>query len=367
MNAKNKKILILGNSNLVVFKFRKELIQRLLAEGYEVTVAFPNGPFGDGETSAKKYGCNFIEINIDRRGTNPLYDMGLFLNLCKIIAKLRPKYVLAYTVKPDVYGGIVCALLGIPILINITGLGKGLTEKGIVQKITVILYKLAVKNAACVFFQNENDRKFFDDHGIRYKRGEQLPGSGVNLKEFHPMEYPKQDKTVFTYIGRVMKAKGIEEYLEAARHFADRKDVEMHICGFCEENYIDIMNEYQAKGLIVYHGLVENVIDYVKNSHCIVLPSFHPEGVSNVLLEAAACARPLITTDHPGCRETVDQGKSGYLVKIKSGEDLINKMEQFIALSPEEKIAMGRAGRAKIEKEFDREIVVRAYMNIIKQ
>lgn len=367
MGAENKKILILGNSNLVVFKFRKELVQRLVAEEYEVTVAFPNGPFGDGEKSAKEFGCNFIEIDIDRRGTNPLHDIVLFFNFCKIIAKLRPKYVLAYTVKPDVYGGIACTLLGTPILINITGLGKGLVEKGIIQKITVMLYKLAVKNAACVFFQNENDRKYFDDQKIRYKRGEQLPGSGVNLQEFHPFDYPKQDKTVFTYVGRVMKAKGIEEYLAAARHFADRKDVELHVCGFCEEDYVAAMNEYQAKGLIVYHGLVESVIDYIKNSHCVVLPSFHPEGVSNVLLEAAACARPLITTDHPGCRETVDHGKTGYLVKPRSGEDLIEKMELFIALSPEEKIAMGKAGRAKIEKDFDREIVVEAYMNIIKQ
>ncbi len=367
-SARKKKILVLGNSHLVVFKFRGELISTLVEQGYDVWVCFPNGPFGEGEQTAKIYGCHFIENKMERRGTNPIKDLGLIKDYYSIIKRVDPDVVLAYTVKPDVYGGIVCAITKTPFIPNITGLGKGLDEKGIVQKLTIELYKKAVKKAKCVFFQNDSDRAFFDSNHIVYPKGVTLPGSGVNLKKFVPLPYPKEEEPIrFIYVARVMKAKGIEQFFEAAHEIKKSyPDVEFHICGYCEEDYKAVIKEKALSGEVIYHGLVDDVKLYEEKCHCVVLPSFHPEGVSNVLLEGAACARPLITTDHAGCKETVTDGVTGYIVRQRDSNDLIDKMLRFINLSYDEKVQMGLAGRKKIEEEFDRKIVVDAYMKEIR-
>lgn len=285
-SIKKSKILVLGNSRLVVFKFRGELIRELVKQGYDVWVCFPNGPFGEGEETAVVYGCHFVEIEMDRRGTNPFKDLCLIKHYYNIIKRVAPDIVLAYTVKPNVYGGIVCSLMNIPYIPNITGLGKGLDEKGIVQKLTIGLYKKAVKKAECVFFQNDSDRRFFDSNAIAYLKGITLPGSGVNLKEFIPLPYPEKSEPIrFIYAARVMKAKGIEHFFEAAHEIKKiYPNVEFHICGYCEENYKSIIEDKVAAGEVVYHGLVEDVKVYEQMCHCVVLPSFHPEGISNVLL-----------------------------------------------------------------------------------
>lgn len=363
---RKKKILILGNSHLTVFGFRGELIKRLIEDGNEVIVAFPNGPFGNGEKDSEKYDCKFIEVSMNRRGTNPLEDFVLFMRYISILRESKPDVVLGYTVKCDVYGGIACRLMGIPFMPNITGIGKGLVESGLTKQITIRLYKLAVSKAQCTFFQNTSDRQFFIDNGISFRNEKLLPGSGVNLEKYIPIAYPEDDKTVFTYIARVMKAKGIEQYLEAAKTLKKKhRNVEFHICGYCEEDYKEAIQRAVDRGEIVYHGLVDNVLPYEKISHCIVLPTFHPEGISNVLLEAAACARPIITTDRPGCAETVNDGVTGYLVKERDSQDLIEKMEKFLALDRTSRIAMGKAGRKKVEQEFSREIVIDCYMQEI--
>lgn len=363
-----KKILMLGNSHLVIFGFRGELIERFIAEGYDVTVAFPNGPFGEGEKTSREFGCKFIEIPMNRRGVNPIQELYLLWRYKVLIRKVQPDIVLAYTVKCDIYGGFACRTLGIPFIPNITGLGKGLAEGGLMRLITSTLYKFAMKNAACVFFQNQQDRQFFLDSNIPIGRNRVLPGSGVNLRKFKPLPYPESEPVVFTYIARVMKAKGIEQFLDAAKVIkTEFPDTEFHICGYCEENYKDVIARAEREGSIHYHGLEDNIIDYERMSHCIVLPTFHPEGISNVLLEAAACARPLITTNRAGCRETVEDGVTGYLIKERSSQDLIEKMRMFLALTYEQRKKMGEAGARKIRSEFDRKIVVDAYLQEIEQ
>ena len=358
-----KKVLVLGNSHLVVFGFRGELIERLIQEGNEVVVSFPSGVFGEGEETSKKYGCKFIETPINRRATNPFEDLKLLFHYKKIIKIEKPDVVLAYTVKCDTYGGIACRMTHTPFIPNITGIGKALAEGGKLEKIIVMLYKIALKRAKIVFFQNEQDREFFVKRGIKFERSHVLPGSGVNLSKFQPLDYPDSFPVVFTYVARVMKAKGIEQFLDAAR--ALKGKAEFHICGYCEEDYKEIMEEEQKAGTIIYHGLVNNIIDYERSSHCIVLPTFHPEGVSNVLLEAAALARPIITTNRAGCRETVDDGITGLLVQERNSQDLIEKMNIFLSMPGEKRGEMGLKGREKIEKEFDREIVVNAYIHEI--
>lgn len=363
-----KRILILGNSGLVVFGMRGELIQRLIKEGYEVVVSFPNGILGEGEQMSKEYGCRYVEVMIDRRGTNMIRDAELLRNYVTLIKTVKPHMVLTYTVKCSIYGGMACRFLKVPYLVNITGLGKGLVEGGLRQKLLVALYKIAVKSAECVFFQNQHDRMFFAEQGIQCKKCDLLPGSGVNLEKYLPIPYPEDDKMVFTYIARVMKTKGIDEFLEAAKTIKkDHPNVEFHVCGFYEDDYKDIIENAEKHGIVKYHGQVSDVRPYEAISHCIVLPTYHPEGISNVLLEAAACGRPIITTNRPGCAEVVDDGVNGYLVRERDSQDLLEKMQKFMNLSWEERKDMGLAGRAKVEKEFDRQIVVEKYLNDIKK
>lgn len=361
-----KKVLMLGNSALVIFGMRGELIERLVRDGYDVTVAFPNGEFGEGDDASRRHGCTFREIRINRRGTNPLQDIGLIARYIRLMKELKPDIVLTYTVKCNLYGGMVCRMLGIPYLVNITGLGKGLAEGGMRRELIIRLYRLALKEAQCVFFQNCSDRQFFIDHRISYKKDEILPGSGVNLTKFLPLPYPQGDKVVFAYIARVMKTKGIDQFLEAAREIRRKNScAEFHVCGAFEDDYREIVENAHKNGEIIYHGMVSDVCIYEEMSHCIVLPTYHPEGVSNVLLEAAACARPIITTNRPGCREVVDEGINGFFVREKDSRDLIRVMGKFMALTHEERRAMGLAGRAKVELEFDRQIVVNKYMEQI--
>lgn len=363
-----KRVLILGNSGLVVFGMRGELISRLIKDGYDVVVSFPNGLLGEGEQLAKEYGCRHVETLIDRRGTNIFRDLALLQSYTKLIRDVNPDVVLTFTVKCSIYGGMACRRLNVPYIVNITGLGKGLAEGGVQQKLLVMLYKLGVRSAQCVFFQNRQDRQFFVDRHIKYKKDDLLPGSGVNLDKYVPMDYPADDTIVFTYIARVMKTKGIDEFLAAARAIkSEYSNVEFHVCGFYEDDYKDIIERAEAQGVVRYHGQVSDVRPFEQISHCIVLPTYHPEGVSNVLLEAAACARPIITTNRPGCADVVDDGVNGYLIKEKDAEDLTEKMRRFIQLPWETRKEMGLAGRRKVEKEFDRQIVVGKYMEEIRK
>ena len=356
------RILILANNDLGLYKFRKELLQELVKQ-YEVYISLPDGKFVSNLTNL---GCKFINTPINRRGTNPITDLKLFLRYIKILKKINPDVVLTYTIKPNIYGGIACRLLKTPYISNITGLGTALENKGLLQKIIVHLYKIALKKAKCVFFQNNENKQFFIDNNISVGKGRLIPGSGVNLEHFQVLDYPASDTIEFAFISRIMKEKGIEQYLEAAEYIKNKyPNTRFHICGFCEEDYQDILEEMQSKGIIVYQGVLDDVREILKITHCTVHPTYYPEGMSNVLLESAACGRPIITTNRSGCREIVDDGVNGCLVKPKDTLELIRRIEQFIALDFEEKRRMGLAGRKKVEKEFNRQIVVDAYLEEI--
>lgn len=361
-----KKVLILGGSHLSVFGFRGELIERLISEKFDITTAFPSDFLGAGEVTSKEYGCHFIETPMQRRGKNPFREAALFCRYRKLIRKVKPDVVLSYTIKCNLYGGILCRIFDIPLFPNITGLGTASAEGGVIQKITTMLYRIALKSAECVFFQNEQDRDFFVQNGIKCRKEVVLPGSGVNLQRYTPLRYPKGDRIIFFYIARVMKAKGIEEFLDAARKLRKEfANVEFHICGYYEEAYKQIITGEEREGNVVYHGFVSDVRDYIKMSSCVVLPTYYMEGVPNSLLEAAACARPVITTDRAGCRDVVDDGITGYLIRERDSGDLIAKMKAFIRLGQEERERMGIAGRKKMEDRFDRQIIVEEYLKAL--
>lgn len=360
------KILILANNDVGLFKFRRELLETLLVAKHEVYLSLPNGGF---VPDMIKMGCKFINTEISRHGTNPVTDLLLILQYKKIIKSVKPDIVFTYTIKPNVYGGFACQLSKVPYVANVTGLGTAVENGGVLQKITLALYKTGLRKAQKVFFQNQANLDFMLAHGIKPKSHALIPGSGVNLERFAPLPYPQDAAEIhFVFISRIMREKGIDQYLDAAQHFASHPESALgrhcvfHVCGFCEPEYQGKLQELADKGIVVYHGMVRNVCEVLKDVHCTIHPSFYPEGISNVLLESCACARPIITTDRSGCREVIDDGVNGFVVKQRDSQDLIEKIEKFLALTHEQKLKMGEAGRAKVEREFNRQIVVDAYL-----
>lgn len=359
-----KKVLILVNHDIVIYNFRKELVERLIEDDYKVYIS---SPYGERIDELVQMGCEFIENKIDRHGLNILEELKLINTYKKLIKYVKPDVILTYTIKPNIYGAIAANSKGIPVIANITGLGSAVEKEGIMQKITVMLYKFAFRNIQTVFFQNEENQEFFSRKNIAVNKHKLIPGSGVNIQHFSPLKYPSENTLEFIFISRIMKEKGIDQYIETAKYIRRKyPNTKFHVLGFCEEDYENSLKKLEEDGIIIYHGMQRDIRKYLKNIHCTIHPTYYPEGMSNVLLESAASARPIITTDRSGCREIVDEGRNGYLVKLKDSQDLILKVEKFIELSNEEKIKMGLAGRLKIEKEFDRKIVVDSYMKEIK-
>ena len=358
------KVLFLVNHDVVIYNFRLELVERLLAEGHQVVIS---SPYGERIDDLVALGCEFRPITLSRHGMNPVQELKLLRDYIKLIREEKPDIVFTYTIKPNIYGGIACALRKVPYVVNITGLGTAVENSGLVQKITVMLYRLALARVQRVFFQNEENRQFFVDRKLAMGKHGMLPGSGVNLQRFSPLEYPGEETTEFVFISRIMKEKGADQYLEAAEYSRGKyPNTRFHICGFCEQAYEQKLKDLHDKGIIIYHGMVRDVKQVIAKTHCTIHPTYYPEGLSNVLLESAACARALITTNRSGCREVIDNGINGFVVEQKHTQDLIDKIEVFLALPWEQKKAMGIAGRAKVEREFDRQIVVEKYLQEMK-
>ncbi|WP_323678969.1 glycosyltransferase family 4 protein [Exiguobacterium indicum] len=365
-----KRVMLLGNHAFVIYNFRKELIQRLLKDGYEVYLSMP---YDDEKVPLmESWGCKFIETNVDRRGTNFINDFKLINFYFNIIKKYSPDVVLTYTIKPNLYGGIACSLLKIPYISNITGLGSGFKNDNILKRILILLYKIGLKKSSQVFFQNSSDKNELMQYNVIKNKYEVLPGSGVNLSEYQIKNLPFDNQISFVFIGRIMKDKGIYEYLEAAKtvNRLGYPNVKFNVVGFIEpteKELIEKLNIMNNNKIINYLGYQSNVKPYIENAHCLVQPSHGGEGLSNVLLEAGAMGRPLIASDIPGCRETIIEGLNGYLFKAKDKEGLVEKVLKMINLTEKELSLMGLESRKKIEKEFDRKVVVERYIKEIKK
>lgn len=354
------KILFLANNDVGLYKFRKELIKELLKK-HEVWICLPYGKYID---ELINQGCKFIPCKVlERRGINPIKEIRLFLWYRRILKEYKPDIVFTYTIKPNVYGGAACAELNIPYVANITGLGTAVENEGLLQKITIFLYRVGLRKAQKIFFQNTENRDFMLKHHVIKSTYDMLPGSGVNLSEYHVFEYPKGKTVEFLFAARVMKQKGIDQYLEAAQYIRkEYPNTRFHICGFCEQNYKEKLLDLEKQGIIIYHGLVNDMTDIYQKISCTIHPTYYPEGLSNVLLESCACGRPVITTDRSGCREVVDNGVNGFIVKERDSQALIEIIKRFLNLSIEKRQQMGIAGRRKVEKEFDRRIVINKYI-----
>lgn len=349
-----KKIMILANNDIGLYKFRKELIASLIREGHEVYISLPDGQWIPELT---EMGCKFLNTTIDRRGINPIKDLKLFLKYKKMMKNIRPDQVMSYTIKPNIYGGLVCRWMKINYSANITGLGTAFQKKGIIKKIITFLYKIALKKASYVFFENEeNKRVFVEESIIPADKGKVMKGAGVNIEEYSFEMLPNQEQIRFLFIGRIMKEKGIDELFIVAQKIREvYTHVVFDIVGPFEEDYEAVVKEMQQKNVINYYGYQKDVKPFITKADCFILPSYH-EGMANTLLEAAAMGRPIITSDIHGCKEVVNN--NGYLVKVKDALDLYEKVEAFIKLSLEERQEMGNWSRKHIENVFDKKKVV---------
>ncbi len=349
-------ILILANNDVGLYNFRKELIQKLISMGNEVYISLP---YGEKVEPLIRYGCRFIDTALDRRGINPVTDLGLVRTYFKIIKQVKPDKVITYTIKPNIYGGIVCRMKRIPMYANITGLGTAFQGNGILTKLVTAMYKFAFKKVKTVFFENKGNRDIIVGKKIIPKEKSYcLNGAGVNLEEFAFTDYPDDGTVHFLFIGRVMREKGIGELFDAAEQLKrDGMDIVVDVVGSFEEDYKEKVNDLDKRGIIKYHGYQSDVKPFIRNAHCFVLPSYH-EGMANTLLECGAMGRPLITSNIHGCLEAVKDGETGFLCNAKDTDDLYGKMKRFFELPYERKKDMGRLSYEFVAGVFDKKKVV---------
>ena len=356
------KILIATNHSYMLYRFRKEIIAELLKDN-SVTLSMP---FVGHEADFEAMGCKCINTEIDRRGINPKTDFKLLSAYFKLVKNEKPDKIITYSIKPNIYCSIISSICGIPYYVNVQGLGTAFQSKKLAPVVTA-MYKFALRKARTVFFENNaNSQEFIDRKIIDKSKITVLNGAGINLDTYEFSEYPDDSVVKFLYLGRIMKEKGIDELFEAFSRLKTEfgAKVSLDVVGFFEDEYKNITEDLAEKKIINFHGFQTDTIPYYRNCSCVVLPSYH-EGLSNVLLEASATGRPVITSDIPGCKEAVDNNKSGYLVEVKNADELYEKMKKFVLLSLSEKSKMGRNARSKMENEFDKKQVVKATISKI--
>ena len=363
------KIFLVSNVEKGIWCFRRELLERLCAEGYEVTLLCPRDAYYE---AFLKMGVRRICNCLSRHGVNPFAELGIMIGYWRLFRRERPDVVLTYTIKPNVYAGLVCRLLGIPVIANVTGVGNAFIRRSMLSRIAAMLLRAGLKKAKRIFFQNTaNLDLFLSLKIVRKEQTELLPGSGVNLDHHAFQEYPAAEEPIrFLMVARKCTDKGIFEYLEAAKRIhAEFPSVEFHMAGPDEEPTFAAASESaRTGGFLIDHGSLpsEEIPSLVGHCHAMVLPTWH-EGMSNVLLEAAAAGRPGIASNIPGCREIVDDGATGFLFSPKDVESQYAALRKFLALSPVERASMGRAAREKVAREFDRRIVLDAYGKVIHE
>ena len=365
-----KVIAIVSNTSWYLFNFRLKLLNTLQHQGYKVITIAPKDEYS---IKLQEFGFEFHDIKINNKGTNLFEDTKLLYDFYKLYKYLSPDIILHNTIKPNIYGSMAAGILHIPVISNISGLGTVFLNNKISSKIARILYKIALRTPKKVFYQNSHDKDLFiKSNYVKKEKTELIPGSGVNTEKFKPREGKacKSDTLRFLFIGRLLRDKGLIEYVEASKKIISNKNVECCILGpFYSANPSAInqseMKKWVSEGYIKYIGTSDDVKTIIEEHDCIVLPSYR-EGLSRVLLESASMAKPIITTNVPGCREVVDDGINGYLCEPKSIRDLANKMEMMLKLSDKDRIKMGQAGRAKMINEFDEKIVIDKYLNTIE-
>jgi glycosyltransferase involved in cell wall biosynthesis len=362
--------MISNNTSWNVYNFRAGLIRSLTQSGYETVAA---APFDNYSARLSELGCRHIAFAMDNKGTSPLRDALLFFRYLRLLRQLRPDVYLGYTIKPNIYGSLAAHMLGIPVINNVSGLGTAFIRETWLTKVVKLLYWLALRRSHTVFFQNEEDRNLFIRLGlVRPERAGLLPGSGIDLERFSPDTRTAPAPATFLLIARLIWDKGVGEYVEAARLVKQRfPHARFQILGFLDvENRSAIsrsqLNEWVSEGIVEYLGMVDDVRPALAAAACVVLPSYR-EGTPRTLLEAAAMAKPIITTDTPGCRDVVDDGINGFLCAARNPNDLVEKLVAFLCLNSEKREQMELASRVRAEAKYDERVVVADYLAAIER
>ena len=374
LNERRGVIALLTNNDDDVYCFRKELIEALIADGHQLLISCPDGPKFE---LMKDIPYIYDNPEIDRRGTNPIKDFGLMMHYRKLFKKYRPAVVLTYTAKPNVYASIAAHQLGIPVINNLTGLGSVVNETGLMKSFIMWLFKLAYQKSACMMFQNETNMNVAIKAGMVKGKYRLIPGSGVDTDRYPLQPYPDGgdgktgEPVVFNYIGRILHDKGVDDYIEAAKRIkAIYPKTEFNLMGFIEPteiHYEKDLKELEEQGIVIYRGSLKDVKPYITRSHCTIHPSTYGEGMSNVLQESASSGRFLITTNNPGCQETVEDNKTGFIYEGGNVDDLVHTIERFLALPNSQREMAGELGRKRMETLFSRTIVIKAYQEEINR
>ena len=361
-------ITISANTAWFLYNFRAGLIRSLLLAGYRVCVLAPKDAYFE---RLQSLGCEVRDIPMDNKGTNPVRDAGLLLRFQKQYRRLKPAVALHFTIKPVIYGSFAARTSGIPYVNTIPGLGTPFIRENWVTRVVEVLYRASQKRAERMFFLNDDDHQVFLRRRLAPpQRMEVLGGEGVDLAHFPVTDVPGGNEFRFLFIGRMLRDKGVMEFVDAARRVgASVSHARFQLLGPCSvENRTaigrEMLDAWVSEGVVEYLGETNDVRPHIARAHCIVLPSYR-EGSPRALLEGAAMGRPLIATDVTGCRDIVDDGVNGFLCRTCDAEDLAEKMQRVLNMPTELRRTMGEAGRAKVEREFSEERLISSYRTII--
>jgi len=355
------KILFIVNHEIVIYNFRKELVETFISQGHSCYIACP---YGEKLEKLKTMGATILDTKMVRKSKNLLTDLKLYRLYKKLIAKVQPNIILTFTIKPNLYGGLAAYKANIPYIINVTGLGEAYSKKGLLKTYIDTFSRYVFKNALNVFVQNDRDYQVVLNK-YHPRKLTLIPGSGVNLDEFNYTQFPNTPFN-FAFISRIKKEKGIEEFIETAQFFKNKgSSMTFHVCGFLDENYGKILEENHQKGIINYHGFIVDINNFLKDIHFVVFPSYYQEGVPNVLLEAAAMGRINIVTNNPGVKDTIISEETGFYIKDKSSKSIIEIINKIETLCHNKLLEMSLNARYHMENNFSRDIIIKAYQDFL--
>lgn len=367
-----KKVIISANVFFTITNFRIELLKALKSEGYEIVCIANND-----DLSATSYkileslSIKYIQVDISRKGLNPIEDLRYLFNLVDIYKKEKADVVLHFTIKPNIYGTIAAKLAGIKSINTINGLGSAIIRDNFLANILKGMYRFSLIFSSKVFFQNDDDKQFFlSQNLVKEEKVGIVPGSGVDTSFFINCNSISKKLTCIL-VARLLKDKGIYEYIEAIKALKKKyADVEFLLAGqFDDGNPTAIqkseVEKWQHEKIIKFLGKTDDIREFLKLADVVVLPSYR-EGLSRFLIESASASKPIVTTKVPGCKDIVDETINGFLCDVKDSSSLKEALERMIVLSKEELLNMGNNSRKIAIKRFDKNIVNNIYLEVIK-
>ena len=370
--GKNTTIALVANSTWNFFNFRMNIVKAIIDRGYDVVLISPKDEYL--EPLLEKFDVQHISlVNLRRKGTNPVREFLLINEFKKIYKKINPDLVIHFTIKPNIYGNYVAKKLGIKSICVVTGLGYVFLHETYFSRIAKLLYKYSFTTSDLVVFENKDDKDLFIEQGlIAADKASYVKGCGVNLDYYKPLldSRKNNNKTIFTFIGRLMYDKGIVEFINAAEELkSSYKNVEFWLVGEIDDGNPASINNQQLidwveSGIVKYFGQIKDIRPLIQKSDCVVLPSYR-EGMSRLLTEAIAMEKPVISSDTPGCKDIVDDGENGFLVPIKNSEALLEAFVKFLDLDEPERQSMGKKGRLKAINEFDDQVIANQFLSFI--